>query len=158
MAKFCSVPKKINKNGKEAIVCDQTRSQLLPILQKIQSEKGYISDYDMQNVASQLGIHPVEVYSVATFYAFFNLDKKGKHIIRISNCISCVLAGNKNIIMAFEKALGIKVGETTKDKKFTLELTSCIGMCDQAPAIMIDGRLIGNVTAKKVKEIIRSVK
>jgi len=158
MAKNCA--KKIGlKNGnKTEFVCDQTRSQLIPILQEIQDKKGYISDKDMQAVADRLNIHPVEVFSVITFYSFLNDIKKGKHVIRISNCISNIMAGSKNIEKEFEKALKIKVGQTTKDGKFSLEETSCIGMCDQAPAIMVDEQLIGNVTAKKVKEIIKKFK
>lgn len=158
MAKVCAVAKKRTKDGSEILVCDESRSELLPILEDIQAKKGCISDVDMQEVADRLGIHPVEVYSVVTFYSFLTVEKKGKHIIRVSNCISNVMAGSRNVIKAFEKELKIKTGSTTKDKKFTLEETSCIGMCDQAPAVMIDGKLIGKMTPRKVKEIIKSLK
>ncbi|MCF7873299.1 MAG: NAD(P)H-dependent oxidoreductase subunit E [Candidatus Omnitrophica bacterium] len=158
MDKMCSVSKTITQGKKKIQVCDATRSQLIPILRQIQEKKGYISDKNMQEVASSLGIHPVEVYSVVTFYSFLTTEKKGKHIIRISNCISSVMAGSKRIIKIFEKELGIKVGETTKDKKLSLEETSCIGMCDQAPAALIDGNLIGKLTAKKVKNIVKELK
>ena len=154
MARQCAV-KKIEK---DAIVCDQSRSGLIPALQEIQDKKGYISDNDMQAVADKFGIHPVEVYSVATFYSFLTPCKKGKHIIRISECISNIMAGSRKIEKEFEKALGIKSGETTKDNKITLERTACIGMCDQAPAAMIDDELVGNITAVKVKEIIKKLK
>ena len=158
MAKMCAVGKKVVRNGKEVLVCDETRAQLLPVLQKIQGRKGYISDTDMQEVASSFGIHPVEVYSVVTFYSFLSTEKKGRHIIRVSNCISSIMTGSKKVVREFEKALKIKSGETTKNNKFTLEETSCIGMCDQAPAIMVDGRLIGNVSPKAVKKIIKELK
>lgn len=140
---------------KKFFLGEEKRSQLLPILQKVQDKKGYISDPDMQNIADELGIHPVEVYSVVTFYSFFTIHKKGKHIIRVSNCISNVLAGSEKIVREFEKKLKIKVGETTGDKKFTLERTSCIGMCDQAPAIMVDDKLIGKITPQMVGKIIK---
>ena len=74
MAKTCAVGKKIIKNGKEIMVCDETRAQLLPILEQIQDAQGYISDNDMQEVADRLGIHPVEVYSVVTFYSFLRTE------------------------------------------------------------------------------------
>jgi NADH:ubiquinone oxidoreductase subunit E len=158
MDKLCSVPKTIIDSEKNITICGATRSQLIPILRKIQEKKGYISDRNMQEVASWLGIHPVEVYSVVTFYSFLTTEKKGKHIIRVSNCITSDMAGGKNIIKSFEKELGIKLGETTKDKKISLEQTSCIGMCDQAPAALIDGRLVGKLTSQKVKSIVKEFK
>lgn len=158
MEKVCAAKKKIIRNGKEVLICDETRSQLLPILQGIQAKKGYISDRDMQRIADELGIHPVEVYSVITFYSFLTVEKRGKHMILVSNCISSEIAGSEKIIKEFEKALKIKVGETTKDKKITLEKASCIGMCDEAPAIMIDDRLIGKVTPKMVKKIVKELR
>jgi NADH:ubiquinone oxidoreductase subunit E len=158
MAKVCAVKKEVKEKGKTVEVCDETRAELLPALQKIQDKKGYISDKDMQSIADEFKIHPVEVYSVVTFYSFLKDKKQGKHTIRISNCISNEMAGSNKIIKEFEKALKIKVGQTSNDKKITLELTSCIGMCDEAPAIMVDDNLVGKVTPKKVKEIIRGLK
>ena len=158
MIKMCAVGKKVVKDGKEILICDETRTEILPVLQQIQHKKGCISDNDMQEVADRFDIHPVEVYSIVTFYSFLSVDKKGKHIIRISNCISNVMAGSEKIVKEFEKALEIKVNQTTKDKKFTLEMTSCIGMCNQSPAIMVDDKLIGNVTSQMVKNIIKELK
>ena len=158
MAKQCAVSKRITKDGKEVLICDDTRSQLLPLLQDIQDKKGYISDNDMQTVADRLDIHPVEVYSVITFYSFLTTKKKGKHIIRISNCMPNIMAGSKKIEKEFEKVLKINMGETTKDNKITLEKAGCIGMCDEAPAALIDDELIGNLTSKKIKEIVRKLK
>ncbi|MCK4519376.1 MAG: NADH-quinone oxidoreductase subunit NuoE [Candidatus Omnitrophica bacterium] len=158
MAKVCAVPKKVIKDGKEVMVCDETRSRLLPVLQSIQDKEGYISDKNMQEVADMFGIHPVEVFSVITFYSFLSEKKKGKHIIRVSNCVSNVMAGSEKVVNEFEKALKIKTGQTTKDGKFTLERTSCIGMCDEAPAVMVDDKLIGNITPQKVKKIIQEQK
>jgi len=158
MEKECAAKKIIVRNGKEVLICDETRSQLLPILQGIQAKKGYIPDRDMQRIADELGIHPVEVYSVITFYSFLTVKKKGRHIIRVSSCISSEMAGSKRIIKEFEKTLKIKIGKTTKDKKVTLEKTSCIGLCDEAPAIMVDDRLIGKVTPKMVRKIVQDLK
>lgn len=136
----------------------QSRSQLIPILQKVQDEKGWISDDDMQQIAEQLGIHPVEVFSVVSFYSFLNTAKRGRHTIRVSTCIPCEMAGSEKIIKAFESVLGIRVGETTPDEMFTLEKTSCIGMCDQAPAILVDDRLIGHITPERVETIVKELK
>ncbi len=158
MVKQCAVNKKITKQGKEVFVCDTTRSKLLPVLQSIQDKKGYISDKDMQVTADRFGIHPVEVYSVITFYSFLTTKKKGKHIIRISNCMPNIMAGSKRIEREFERSLRINIGETTKDNKITLEETGCVGLCDEAPSALIDDELVGNLTPKKVKEIIRNLK
>jgi NADH:ubiquinone oxidoreductase subunit E len=157
MAKQCALPKRTTRDGKEVIICDDKRSELLPVLQGIQGKKGYISDKDMQEVADRFDIHPVEVYSVVTFYSFLTEKGKGKHTIRISNCISNIMAGSRKIEKEFEKALKIKMGETTKNKKIMLEETACIGMCDQAPAALIDGELVGNITPKRIKEIIKNI-
>lgn len=155
MDPLCNLRKKINKDGKEVVVCDETRSRLLPLLEEIQAKKGFISDKDMQETADRLGIHPVEVYSVVTFYSFLTDKKKGKHIIRVSDCISDVMAGGDKVLKDLEKALKIKAGETTKDGRFTLETTGCIGMCDLAPSIMLDGALIGRVTPALIKRIVK---
>jgi len=136
----------------------ELRSQLLPLLQGIQEKKGYVPDKDMQEIADRLGIHPVEVYSVVTFYSFLRSEKKGKHTIRVSNCVSNTMAGSGKILKLFEKELKIKTGETTGNGKITLEKTSCIGMCDHAPAIMVDDELVGEVTPAKVKKIIAMLK
>lgn len=158
MEPICSIEKIVDKDGKKVVVCDETRSQLLALLQEIQDKKGYISDEDMQILADRLGIHPVEVYSVVTFYSFLRNSKKGRHTVRISNCMPNVMNGSRDIIKVFEEELGIKIGETTKDGEITLEETGCIGMCDVAPAIMADDELIGNVTLETVKEVIKKLK
>jgi NADH:ubiquinone oxidoreductase subunit E len=158
MAVTCQVTKTVEKDGKKVLVCDETRDQLLPILQSIQKKKGYISDKDMQRIADDVGIHPVEVYSVVTFYSFLSEKQKGKHIIRVSNCMPCEMKGNNKVVAEFEKALKVQVGGTTKDGTFTLEWTGCLGMCDQAPAIMVDNELIGKVTPAKIKQIIKDYK
>ncbi len=158
MDKLCSTPKTIMDGKKKVMTCDAKRSQLIPILRQIQEKDGCVSDRKMQEVAFSLGIHPVEVYSVVTFYSFLTTEKKGKHIIRVSNCVTSGIAGGKKIINAFQKELGIKLGETTKDKKISLEETSCIGMCDQAPAALIDGKLVGKLTPQKIKNIVKELR
>jgi [NiFe] hydrogenase diaphorase moiety large subunit len=154
MAKNCSVKKKIMQDGRETIVCDETRAELLPSLQKIQKEQGYISDEDMQKLADEFNIHPVEVYSVVTFYVFLKTKKQGTCHIRVSTCPSCECAGSEKVIEALEKELGITAGETTSSGEFSLEKASCIGMCDHAPAIMVGEKLVGNVTPEKVAKLI----
>jgi [NiFe] hydrogenase diaphorase moiety large subunit len=132
-----------------------TRSALMPILQHLKEEYGILSGLMMQEVAHALGIHPVEVEGVASFYSFLLPHKKqGKYVIRLCKTISCDLAGKSRVARQFENELGIRFGETTKDSLFSLEYTNCLGMCDQGPAVMVNDRLFARVTPEKVPQII----
>ncbi|MEA3489505.1 MAG: NAD(P)H-dependent oxidoreductase subunit E [Candidatus Omnitrophota bacterium] len=146
------------KGREKDMVSKETRSFLLPLLQEVQDRKGYIPDRDMQEIADRLGIHPVEVYSVVTFYSFLNEKKRGKHVIRISGCMPGELAGSGKLIKSFEKALKIKTGESTRDGKIALEMSGCLGMCDKAPAVMVDDLLVGRVTSGTVTEIVKCLR
>jgi [NiFe] hydrogenase diaphorase moiety large subunit len=135
------------------------RSALLPMLQDLQAEYGYLSGLIMQETAHALGIHPVEVEGVATFYSFLRTDtKQGKYVVRLCQTISCDLAGKARIARQFENELGVKFGETTEDGMFTLEYTNCLGMCDQGPAVMVNDRLFAKVTPEMVPQIIHDCK
>ncbi|MFH1664655.1 MAG: NAD(P)H-dependent oxidoreductase subunit E [Candidatus Omnitrophota bacterium] len=158
MGKFCSMKKIVKKDGKQTVVCDDIRSYLLEALQEIQDGEGFISDENMQKTADKFGIHPVEVYSVVTFYSFLTTEKKGRNIIRVSSCMPCVMKGSDGIVEAFEKKIGVKCGETTGDGKFTLEKTGCIGMCDKAPAVLVNDELIGPVEPGDVDKILDKLK
>ncbi|MDO9549011.1 MAG: NADH-quinone oxidoreductase subunit NuoE [Candidatus Marinimicrobia bacterium] len=133
----------------------EDRSALMPILQDLQEIYGYLPDVVMQETAHAIGIHPVEVEGVASFYSFFRTkEKQGKYVIRLCQTISCDLAGKLNVARQMENELGIKFGETTKDGMFTLEYTNCLGMCDQGPAVMVNDRLFAKVDADKASQII----
>lgn len=134
------------------------RENLLPILQDIQRKFGFISDFAMQEIAHRLNIHPVEVYGVVTFYSFLSTEPKGKYIIRLCKTISCELAGKEAIANTLERELGLKFGETSSDRKFTLEYCHCIGMCDQGPAMLINEQVYNKLTPSKVIEIIENLK
>jgi len=139
------------KYGKE-------RSSLLPILQDIQRKHSHIPDFAQQEIARFLDIHPVEVYSVITFYAFLNTQPKGKNIVRLCQTITCDMAGKTCVAKAIERELGIKFGQTTKDNKITLEYANCLGMCDQGPAMIINERVYPKVNAEKAIQILNEVK
>jgi NADH-quinone oxidoreductase E subunit len=141
----------VKKYGKQ-------RSALLPILQAVQRKHNHIPDFAQQEVARVLDIHPVEVYSVITFYAFLNTQPKGRNIVRLCQTITCDLAGKKSVAQAIERELGIKFGETTKDNRITLEYANCLGMCDQGPAMIINERVYPKVTPEKAVEILSQVK
>jgi len=126
------------------------RAALIPVLQDIQARYHAISDLAMQVVADRLAIHPVEVYSVVTFYAFLNEKYHGKYVIRLCRTISCDMAGKDAVARQLRTDLGIDFGETTADGRFTLEWANCIGMCDQGPALLVNDQVFTRVTPENV--------
>jgi NADH-quinone oxidoreductase E subunit len=132
----------------------KTRSGLLPILQEIQRQHYHISDYAMQVVADLLGIHPVEVFAVVSFYSFLDFKPKGRFIIRVCRTMCCHMQGKDRVARQLETDLGIEFGETTPDGRFTLEWANCIGMCDLGPALLVNDRVYTQVTPNEVNLII----
>jgi NADH-quinone oxidoreductase E subunit len=130
------------------------RSALIPLLQKIQKKYQCISSFAMQVLADLLDIHPVEIYSVVSFYSFLNHSPKGRFIIRLCRTISCEMAGKDRVARQLENELGIKFGQTTPDGKFSLEYTNCLGMCDQGPAMLVNDQVFTMVSPEKAHEII----
>ena len=133
------------------------RSALLPVLQAIQKEHSYISDFSQQEVARMLDIHPVEVYSVISFYAFLHSKPRGRNIVRLCRTISCDMMDKNSVVDAIVRELGINFGETTKDKRITLEYTNCIGMCDQGPAMIVNERVFTKLDPEKAVNILNEI-
>lgn len=131
---------------------------LITELRKIQKKEGYISEDSMKKLSKKVRVPISKIYSVATFYAKIHTKPVGKNIIELCNSPSCYLNGSINIIKYLEKKLKIKSGETTKDKKFSLFLCSCIGCCDGAPAMLLNGKPHKNLTKKKIDEILKKCK
>jgi NADH-quinone oxidoreductase E subunit len=132
--------------------------EILPLLQEAQRKTGYITEADMIKIANSLGISRSDVYGVATFYSFLSVKPLGRNIVRICRSLPCHLKDGDSIMEALEKALGVKPGETTADGKFTFTLTNCIGECDQAPAMLINDDVHGNLTPAKIAGILRNYK
>mgnify|MGYP003433296606 FL=1 len=132
----------------------RTRSALMPILQELQERYASVSDFAMQVVADELGIHPAEVYGVVSFYAFLHDQPRGRFQIRLCQTISCDLAGKARVARQLENELGIRFGETTPDGRFSLEWASCLGMCDQGPALLVNDRVYTRVSPEQVHRII----
>ena len=132
------------------------RSQLLPALKSGQEQNGHLSQQVMTGVAGRLGLPLNEVYGVATFYAFLPLAPAGKYIIRVCRCLPCDLKDGQAIVNSLKQQLGIVPGQVTADGKFSLELVSCIGACDQAPAMLINDKLYGNLKPQGIAEILKS--
>jgi [NiFe] hydrogenase diaphorase moiety large subunit len=133
------------------------RSSLLPVLQAIQRKHSYVSDFAQQEVARLLDIHPVEVYSVISFYSFLHSKPRGRNIVRLCQTISCDMKNKNAIVDTVRRELGIKFGETTKDNRITLEYTNCVGMCDQGPAMIVNERVYTKLTPEKVIQILNEI-
>ena len=132
------------------------RESLLSLLKEAQWRCGYLTEDVMIELARSLDIPLGELYGVASFYSFLDTKPLAENVIRICKSVPCYLKNNQQILEAVEEALGIKPGEATKDGKFALQLTNCIGACDQGPAMMIGDTLYVDLTPKKVIEILDS--
>ena len=132
---------------------NRDRDNLIPILQEIQQEFGYLPGEAMQGIAEFLRLSGSTVYSVATFYTQFKLVPSGKRVIRVCRGTACHVRGGARVLREVEKRLGIKPGETTGDWEYTLETVACIGACALAPTMTVDKETHGQMTTKKVAEV-----
>jgi [NiFe] hydrogenase diaphorase moiety large subunit len=130
------------------------RSSLIPILQDVKRRRRAVDGEAMQVIADMLDIHPVEVYSVASFYAFLHGAPEGAYVIRLCGTLSCDFAGKDAVADALRAELGIEFDQTTDDGLFTLEWASCIGMCDQGPALLVGDEVHTRVTPDDVRAIV----
>ncbi len=128
---------------------------LIQVLKDIQAVTNNTLNEDAAYlIANILGVPLVRVYEVATFYAFFGMKQRGQYVIRMCKSAPCHVKGAKEVLAAFETELGMKKGGTTQDGMFTLETCECLGICDQAPAALINEKVYGNLTPEKVKAVI----
>jgi len=135
------------------------RENLLHILHDIQNQspQNYISEENIKTLSEEMRIPVADIKGTASFYSMYSFVPRGKYIIRICESPPCHILGAQTIFDAVEKKLGIKEGETTKDGLFTLEATSCLGICGVAPAMMINDEAYGNLDEKKINEILEQI-
>lgn len=135
------------------------RSGLLPILHTVQAQnEGYLSEEAIVAVAELLGLTPIEVYEVATFYTMFNLKPVGRYVLEVCHTGPCMLRGSDEILAYIQKKLGIKIGETTKDGLFTLKTVECLGACGYAPMLQLGKHYQEFLTPAKVDKILEELK
>jgi len=125
---------------------------LIPILLEIQKEFGYLPKEAMKRVAEYLGMKPVDIWGVATFFNQFRLTPLGKHHVKVCMGTACHLAGGRLVMEALERELKIKVGETSGDGHFSLERVACIGCCMLAPVTVIKDKIHSKMSPFKVEE------
>ncbi|MBE6064562.1 NADH-quinone oxidoreductase subunit NuoE [Clostridium cochlearium] len=132
-----------NKNG-----------SLIAVLHKAQNIFGYLPKEVQIHIAEKLQVPVSKVYGIITFYSYFNTEPKGKYVISVCMGTACFVRGAGDVVEEFEKKLNIKVGQTTKDNKFTLDVLRCVGACGLAPVVTINDKVYGHVTKDKVDNLL----
>jgi NADH-quinone oxidoreductase subunit E len=128
----------------------------IPVLQEVQKEFGYLPEEALIVVSREMKIQPSELYGVATFYAQFHLNPRGRHIIRVCRGTACHVRGSLTILDKVKKVLQVEENGTTEDLRFTLEPVACIGACGLAPVMMVDEDTHGRLTPDKVMQVINT--
>ena len=131
-------------------------SAILPLLTLAQEQEGYVAPEAMIDIGRRLDVSPAYVESVCTFYSMYHTKPVGKYVVKFCINISCHLNGSDNILEYVEKKLGIKEGETTPDRKFTLLREECLAACCEAPVMQINNKYHVSVTPEKVDQILAS--
>jgi len=135
---------------------DEGRDVLLEMIKAEQTNAGHVSEAFIAATAKTMGLSAGEVYGVTTFYSFLSAKPSGKHVIRICKSVPCCMKDAEMIIDWIKAELAINPGETTTDSRFSFELINCIGACDDAPAMLINDKVFGQLTREKISEILKS--
>ena len=134
------------------------QERLIPLLHLAQSRIGWLPSNVQEYIAGALGMSPVQVFGVVSFYHFFATSPRGKHQLKVCTGTACFVRGAMDLVAELEKLLKIEVGGVTEDQLFSLEQVRCIGACGLAPALMIDNEVHGNLTRKDLKRLVRGLK
>ena len=141
---------------RETTTGGQPGAGLLPQLKAEVEQKGFLSRETLEGVAGQVGLSLNSVYGVASFYAYLPVSVVGRNVIKVCNCLPSEMKQASGVVEGIRREIGIGPGQTTHDGKFTLEMVGCIGACDQAPAMLINDKLYGNLTAEGIAGILKS--
>ena len=134
---------------------DNDPQELINVLHKCQEHFGYLPAEIQEVVSMELEVPVAKIYGVVTFYSFFTMTPKGKHPISICMGTACYVRGAEKVLDEFKKELGIKVGESTKDNKFSLSSLRCVGACGLAPVVLVGDKTYGRVAPDDVKGILK---
>ena len=132
----------------------QDKSNLIQILNEVQDYYGYVPEKAQVEISKYLNMPMAEIYGVVTFYSRFTLKPKGKYHIAVCLGTACFVKGSEKILDRAKEALGIDVGQTSADGKYSLEATRCIGACGLAPVFTINGEVYGKATVKMMDEVL----
>ena len=141
--------------GKIAAEYNQQKWPLIPLVQRIQNEFGYIPPQSIPIIAESLGLFPSQVQGVVSFYEQLYTEPRGKKIVRVCRGTACHVRGGKTILKLAKQHLGIEEGQTTPDLEYTLETVACLGVCALAPNIVVNDRVYGRMNPKKVEQLFK---
>lgn len=130
------------------------RSQLVSILQDIQTEYNYLPLQALEKVSKKMNIPLSQIYAMATFFRAFSLKERGKHIVNVCLGTACHVRGGELILDTLQRQLNVKPGETTSDLRFTLDSVNCMGCCATGPVVKIDDEYFGHMTNDKVETML----
>ncbi|MFL7812438.1 MAG: NAD(P)H-dependent oxidoreductase subunit E [Anaerolineales bacterium] len=130
---------------------------VIPILQRTQELYGYLPEEAMQEISKQSGVSISQLYGVATFYAQFNLEPRGRHLINICDGTACHVKGAPKLVEAVEEEFDLQAGGSDSEFKYTLEIVYCLGSCGLAPIALVDGQVYGNTTADSLVKNIHTL-
>ncbi len=141
----------------EAVLTQYSRKSddLIPILQGVQKEFGYVSLESVKKISRYLRITENQIYGVSSFYAQFRFDPPGRHSIKACLGTACHVRGGATLLEMLERGLGISCGETTPDKRFDLERVACLGCCALSPLVQIDKNIYSRMTVTKLTELLK---
>lgn len=143
---------------KEISLAEHPRELVVDVMLAFQDHYGYLSDEALEEAAMLLGMTPLEMEELATFYTFFYREPVGKYVIHVCDSVICWMDGYESIRDYLSQKLGIKMGETTPDGLFTLLPVCCIGYCDRSPAILINRKVYGPLTTGKLDNILEELR
>jgi NADH-quinone oxidoreductase subunit E len=146
----------MKKNQPEATLknADTDEGELIAEMERLQATYGYLPQDKLRSIAAKTGRSLVDIYGIATFYKAFSLKPRGKHLISVCLGTACHVQGGPRIAEAFQVALGIRPGETTRNREFSLETVNCLGACALGPVVVADGHYFSKVRTSQVKEIL----
>jgi len=132
------------------------RESLIPVLQKVQGELGYLPEEAVSEIAHFLGLSSSDIFGVASFYAQFRFERQGEHTVKVCQGTACHVRGAKRIMEAVAQELGIEPGGTTEDYKFSLEQVACFGCCALAPVMVTDDQVNGRMTTSDARKVLEN--
>lgn len=130
------------------------RAALIAVLQDVHSSYNYLPEGSLDVIADEMGIPLASIYGVATFFRAFSFKPRGRHVASVCLGTACHVRGGTPVATEFERRLGIKMGETTPDARFSLETVNCLGCCAIGPVVVIDGQYHGQVRVQHVESLI----
>ena len=136
----------------------EKKSAILPVLYIAQKEFGHLSQETIEYVAKLMAIPAAHLYGIVTFYTMFNMKPVGRHHLQVCRTLPCALLGSERITNYLKKKLGINLGETTPDGKFTLSEVECLASCDTAPVMQINDDYCENLSEEKIDKVIENLK